>query len=182
MSAAGKRYARAAVEAAMGNGGVESVQKLSEGLGRFREAYVESGELREVLSNPALKDVRESVLRAVLTKLDASAETVNLVLILAENDRVGALDDVAQDINSIADEKAGRLRALVKSAIALDGAQESRIAKALEKRLGQPVTVATELDPSLLGGLVCQVGDLTFDSSIKRQLEIVRDKLQSGRN
>ncbi|MEC9465835.1 MAG: ATP synthase F1 subunit delta [Myxococcota bacterium] len=182
MSAAGKRYARAAVEAAMGNGGIEAVQKLSEGLGRFRDAYVQSSELREVLSNPALKDVRESVLRAILTKLDTSTETVNLVLILAENDRVGALDDVAQDIHAIADEKAGRLRALVKSAIALDGAHETRIAKALEKRLGQPVTVATELDPSLLGGLVCQVGDLTFDSSIKRQLEIVRDKLQSGRN
>ena len=86
MSAAGKRYARAAVEAAMGNGGIEAVQKLSEGLGRFRDAYVQSSELREVLSNPALKDVRESVLRAILTKLDTSTETVNLVLILAEND------------------------------------------------------------------------------------------------
>ncbi len=181
-AAAGKRYARAAVEAAMGNGGVAAVQKLSEGLGQFREAYAQSSELREVLSNPALKDVRESILRAILGKLDASTETANLVLLLAENDRVSALDDVAKDINSIADEKAGRLRALVKSAIALDSAQEGRIAKALEKRLGQPVTVATELDPSLLGGLVCQVGDLTFDSSIKRQLEIVRDKLQSGHN
>jgi ATP synthase F1 delta subunit len=182
MSAAGKRYARAAVEAAMDNGGVPAVQALSKGLTSFREAYGASSELREVLSNPALKDVRESVLRAVLGKLDASSETTNLVLVLAENDRVGALDDVAQDINSIADEKAGQLRAVVKTAIALDAGQEARIAKALEKRLGQPVTVATELDASLLGGLVCQVGDLTLDSSIKRQLEIVRDRLQSGRN
>ncbi len=180
MSAAGKRYARAAVEAAMGNGGVAAVQKLSEGLAQFREAHAQSNELREVLSNPVLKDVRGSILRAIMGKINASSETINLVLLLADNDRVSALDDVLQDINSIADEKAGRLRALVKSAIALDSAQEGRIAQALEKRLGQPVTVATELDPSLLGGLVCQVGDLTFDSSIKRQLEIVRDKLQSG--
>jgi F-type H+-transporting ATPase subunit delta len=164
----------------MGNGGVAAVQKLSEGLAQFREAHAQSNELREVLSNPVLKDVRESILRAIMGKLNASSETVNLVLLLADNDRVSALDDVLQDINSIADEKAGRLRALVKSAIALDSAQEGRIAQALEKRLGQPVTVAIELDPSLLGGLVCQVGDLTFDSSIKRQLEIVRDKLQSG--
>ena len=182
MSAAGKRYARAAVEAALGNGGVDAVQALSEGLGQFREAYGASDELREVLGNPALKDVREPVLRAVLTKLGASTETTNLVLVLAENDRIGALDDVGQDINRIADEKAGRLRAVVKTAIELSTEQENRIAKALEKRLGQPVTVATELDAGLLGGLVCQVGDLTLDSSIKRQLEIVRDRLQSGQN
>lgn len=177
---AGKRYARAAVEAAMDRGGISAVQEVSKGMTAFQAAYNESAELREILSNPAIKDAREDVLKAILKKVNASLETTNLVLLLAENDRVGCLSDVVQDLISIADERAGRLRGLVRSAIALTAEQEKRIAQALEKRLGKPVFIETAVDPNLLGGLVCQVGDLTFDNSVKRQLEMVRDRLQTG--
>ena len=97
-----------------------------------------------------------------------------------KNDRMAHLADVVQDLLAFADEKAGRLRALVKSAIALTPDQEKRISGALEKRLGKPVSIESTIDPSLLGGLVCQVGDLTLDNSVKRQLELVRDRLQTG--
>ena len=180
MSAAGKRYARAAVEAAQERAGVAAVEELSKEVVLFQLAYNESAELQEILENPSIKQEREAILIALLDKLGAGHETKNLVLLLAKNDRMAHLADVVQDLLAFADEKAGRLRALVKSAIALTPEQEKRIAGALEKRLGKPVSIETTIDPSLLGGLVCQVGDLTLDNSVKRQLELVRDRLQTG--
>ena len=180
MSAAGKRYARAAVEAAMERAGLTAVEELSTGISLFQQAYAESAELREIIENPSLKNEREDVLKTILAKVGAGPETTNLVLLLAKNNRMAHLDDVLQDLLAIADEKAGRLRALVKSAIALTPDQEKRIAGALQNRLGKPVSIETTVDPTLLGGLVCQVGDLTLDNSVKRQLELVRDRLQTG--
>jgi F-type H+-transporting ATPase subunit delta len=180
MSAAGKRYARAAVEAAIERAGVTAVEELSKGIILFQQAYAESAELREIIENPSLKNEREDILKKILAKVGAGQETINLVLLLAKNNRMAHLDDVVQDLLTIADEKAGRLRALVKSAIALSPDQEKRIAGALQNRLGKPVSIETAIDPSLLGGLVCQVGDLTLDNSVKRQLELVRDRLQTG--
>lgn len=180
MSAAGKRYARAAVEAALDRAGVAAVEELSKEIVLFQLAYNESAELQEILENPSIKKEREAILTALLAKLGAGHEAKNLVLLLAKNDRMAHLADVVQDLLAFADEKAGRLRALVKSAIALTSEQEKRIAGALQKRLGKPVSIETTIDPSLLGGLVCQVGDLTLDNSVKRQLELVRDRLQTG--
>ena len=180
MSAAGKRYARAAVEAAIERAGLTAVEELSKGIVLFQLAYAESAELREIIENPSLKNERQEILKTILTKVGSGQETMNLVLLLAKNNRMAHLGDVVQDLLTIADEKAGRLRALVKSAIALTPDQEKRIAQALQNRLGKPVSIETIVDPTLLGGLVCQVGDLTLDNSVKRQLELVRDRLQTG--
>ena len=80
----------------------------------------------------------------------------------------------------MADELSHRLHAEVWSPMALDDAQKASLQAALEKRLGQDVLVDVNVSPELLGGLVVQVGDLKFDSSIKRQLEILRERLEAA--
>ena len=59
-SAAGKRYARAAVEAALERAGVSAVESLSKEIVLFQLAYNESAELREILDNPSIKNEREA--------------------------------------------------------------------------------------------------------------------------
>jgi F-type H+-transporting ATPase subunit delta len=176
VSALAKRYAKAALEAAQEAKG-EGTEGLAKGLGDLARAVAESPTLQEVLRNPVLKDERGKLLDALLGKLQVAGVAAKLVRLLSDNNRIDLLPEVAQQVEALADVRAGRLRAEVRSAVALSEAQAQRLTKALEKRLGQPVLVETSVDPQLLGGLVCQVGDLTFDSSLKRQLAILTERL-----
>lgn len=177
MSALARRYARAAVAAAADKGGMEAVAALASGLLAVRDAYRQSCELREALHNPSLRHERTAVLETVVQKLALSKPARRVLLLLAEKDRIDILEDVAAEAEAIADAQMGRLRARVTSAVPLTEAQISRLTRALEKRFGMPVAVQVAVEPAILGGLVCQVGDVTMDSSIRHQLEALRERL-----
>ena len=182
MSAIAKRYARAGVEAAYERGGGDAVEVLAGGMSRFVTSYEESAELRELIANPVFRGDRDAAFRAILATAELQNETASLLLALLSADRMPEIVAVEREVKELADERAGRVRACVQSVVDLSDAQKARIAATLSKRLGCDVVVEVEINPSLMGGLVCQVGDLAFDSSLKRQLELIRDQLQSSAN
>lgn len=177
MSVVARRYARAAVDAARAAGDAAEVEALAEGLRTFATLYKESSELHQLITNPALKVQRAEILAKVSGEMSLSETASSLVSLLAENDRIGELTEVVRHVVELADEQTGRQRAQVTSAIELDDVQKARIAVALEKRLQVPVVLDVEIDPSILGGLVCVVGDTTIDSSLRYQLERVSERL-----
>ena len=75
-------------------------------------------------------------------------------------------------------QKLGRLRARVTSAVPLDGASAQAIADRLARATRAQVIVERDVDPSLVGGVVAQVGSFTFDSSVRTQLEDLRRTLK----
>jgi F-type H+-transporting ATPase subunit delta len=180
MSALAKRYARAAVEAAHEKGQGKAVEQLVKDLIAFRQQFLENAELGELLTNPALVNERMRVLDVLLEKAKLSETAANLVRTLAERDRMMALYDIVEAAERMADEQAKRLHAEVWSPMKLDAGQQKSLQTALEKRMGRAVLVDVNVAPELLGGLVVQIGDLKFDSSIKRQLEILRERLDAA--
>jgi len=179
MSALARRYAKAAVEAA-DHTGASAIEALSTGLDSFQAAYDASPELRELLENPGLKESRSQVFPEVLKRLKLSGEASNLLKLLAANGRISELENIAREVALLADEKNGRVRALVRSAVELTDAQARRVAGALEKRLGRSVLIEVQVEAELLGGLVCHVGDLTIDNSLRRQLERLREQFEAS--
>ncbi len=177
MSAIARRYARAAVEAVLTHGSLADVDRLAATLRSFAQAYRDNVDLQELMQNPVLVVDRERTLHAVLNKLGVIDQGAKLIALLATRDRMSALDEVVLEVESLADDKASRLRAYVTSAVALTEAQAARVAKALEARLKKPVLVVVNVEPALMGGLICRVGDLTFDTSVRRQLKVLAETL-----
>ena len=50
----------------------------------------------------------------------------------------------------------------------------------LEQMTGATVALTTDIDPSLLGGLVVRVGDRLIDGSVRGRLERLRQQLAAG--
>ena len=69
----------------------------------------------------------------------------------------------------------------VRSAIALDDTLQEKVKATLEKITGKTVILSTEVDPSILGGIVAQVGDLVLDGSLKTQLSELKESI-TGRD
>jgi F-type H+-transporting ATPase subunit delta len=63
------------------------------------------------------------------------------------------------------------MTAEVTAARALTSDQQTAVAEAIRKAVGSKVSINVKVDPSLLGGLVVQVGSRMIDSSLKTKLQ-----------
>ncbi|NIR61478.1 MAG: F0F1 ATP synthase subunit delta [Gammaproteobacteria bacterium] len=98
------------------------------------------------------------------------AEGGNLIRLLAENDRLAALPDIAALYELQRAEAEGTVEAQVISAYPLEERAERRIAEALKKRLGREVNITQRTDRALIAGAVVRAGDLVIDGSVRGRL------------
>ena len=80
-----------------------------------------------------------------------------------------------------ADAKAGRVQAVVTSAVPLPVEVTGEIAGAIAAMTRQQIVMETKVDPALIGGIVTRVGGTVFDGSVKTQLEQLRQTLRTVR-
>ena len=69
------------------------------------------------------------------------------------------------------------MRATVRSARPLSEDAVSRLKTQLETSTGKTVLLDEEVDPSIIGGMVTQVGNLVFDGSVATALSRIRQRL-----
>lgn len=136
-------------------------------------------ELCRVLESPAVPAQKKRAVMAAV--LDAAPGTLpeirRTLLLLADNDRLGILADVAQRFGERVNQASRILPAEVTTAVPLDGANRDALAAALGRATGSSVTITERVDPTILGGVVARVGSLVFDGSVTHQLEKMRQKL-----
>jgi F-type H+-transporting ATPase subunit delta len=164
-----RRYARAlfslAVEA-------DRIEPWSSAFAVLRSTFLESAELRDALTNPIYTaDQRRGVVTRLAQALALDPDPTNLMLLLAERNRLALLDAVAQEFGELADQKLGRVRARVVSAVPLEEAEATRLAERLAGAAKAQVIVDRQVDPTILGGVVARVGSMVYDGSLRSQLE-----------
>ena len=143
----------------------------------FRVAQVIRGndELRDKLADPHIPvAIRQQIVEDLLAG-KASPLTSSLVSTVVANGRVRELPEIVErllDINAATGEK---VIAQVRSAVELSDDQKSRLAAALAASTGKQVEVVVEVDPSVLGGIVTQIGDTVIDGSVRQRLSQLRE-------
>lgn len=170
-----RRYARALVDIAENRGVLdETGEALTEIAGEFQG----NRELRRVLLNPRFARVeRVKIIDEIMAASGANELLRNFVRVVAEKDRIGELSDMAQSYQQLADERRGRVRAQVKTAYEMDAAAIQGLRAKLSEITGSEVLMEVETDETLIGGLVCRVGGVVMDGSIKNQLRNLRNTL-----
>jgi F-type H+-transporting ATPase subunit delta len=171
-----RRYARALFDLAAERGTFEA---WSSGLVTLKQAVDGSPELRDVLENPVYtKEQRRAIVSKLVAALRLDDGPANLLYLLADRNRLSHLGGVVDTFARLADAKLGRVRARLTSAVPLDAGAAQRIAEKLSLATRAQVLVDADVDPSILGGVVAQVGSLTFDGSVRTQLEALRQQLK----
>lgn len=172
-----RRYARALLDLAVEQNALEPVGASLDAVAR---AFHGSAELRDLMANPAVTPAnRQSVLAQILGKLGAHPLAVNLLRLMIDRGRAVYIEATAREFAGMLDERLGRLHAKVTSAVPLDAAAVEKIRAQLTAVTAKKVSVESAVDPSLLGGVVAQVGSMTFDGSLATQLQTLRRDLLS---
>ena len=121
---------------------------------------------------------RRAILNAVASRIGADANVKKFLGLVLERGRISGIEQIYLHYRDLADEAAGRVRATVKTATAIDPATSGRIKKALEQATGKQVMLDTEVDAELIGGLVAHVGSYTLDRSVRTSLDKLRSNLR----
>jgi|SRR6266496_1147115 len=171
-----RRYAKALFDLAVEQGKLEA---WSESLLSLKQAVESSDELRDVLVNPIYaKEQRRAIAGKLVAALRLDADPANLLYLLGDRNRLVYLGAIADRFRELADAKLGLLRAQVTSAVPLDAAAAQSIADKLARATGSKVILNRAVDEGLLGGVVAEVGNLTYDGSVRTQLEDLRKTLK----
>lgn len=165
-------YAESILGAARAEGNVSEVE---DELFRFARALEGSDELRSTLSDPHLAVATRMQIIEDLLAGKAGPTTVGAVSMLVLAGRVHEIGAVADEFLRRSADSRGQAVAEVRSAVALTDDQQARLASALASKVGREVTVRNIVDPTVVGGIVAQIGDSLFDGSVRTSLTQLRD-------
>jgi F-type H+-transporting ATPase subunit delta len=101
----------------------------------------------------------------------------NFLLVVNAHRRLDLLRGIRDLVKELYDERAGRLRVLVTSAVPLPDHQRERLRQELRAKYRKEPILTTRVEPDLLGGLVVRVGDWLYDASLRTRLETVRKRI-----
>ncbi|GAB3939905.1 F0F1 ATP synthase subunit delta [Corynebacterium tapiri] len=165
---------RALLRAAEAQGQLEQVEEELFQLSRLLER---EGKLTQLLSdrNAASSAKRGLLANVLYGKVTMFTEALALQVIgRPENNPI---DDIAA-VSAQAASLRGKSVAHVASAGELNAEQQAKLAEKLGRIYGREMSIHTEVDPSLLGGMVIRVDDEVIDGSTSGKLERMRAALK----
>lgn len=144
----------------------------------FLATWEGSRELREFFENPAVPATQKvAILDKLNAKLGMQKELRNLVAVLIDNDRIGAVAEVGAAYRHLLQEKLGIHPAEIVTARELGGAEREALLAEVGKLAGGRVEATFKQDKSILGGTVVRIGSTVYDGSVRGRLERLREQL-----
>jgi F-type H+-transporting ATPase subunit delta len=165
-------YAEALFQVARAEG---TLGEVEDELFRFSQTLAGSDELRGTLTDAGIPVARRQQIVEDLLGGKASPTTVALVSMVVGTGRARELPAIIRQLVEMSAAEANREVAEVRSAVPLTDDQRERLAKALTSATGKQVEVKVVVDPSVMGGIVAQIGDTVIDGSVRSRLDRLRN-------
>ena len=167
--AAAMRYARALLDVCEREGELERVEQEVSG---FVATMNEHPLLHESLMSPAVPPAPKRALVGTLLARggDFSPITVRLLTLLTDRGRLSLLPEILEVYGDRLMDHRGIVRARITTASPLPTDRVREIGERLKAATGKQVSLETGVDPSVLGGVVTQIGSTVWDGSIARHL------------
>jgi len=167
-------YADALFEVARAEG---SLGEVEDELFRFSQTLQGSDELREALTDARIPAARRQQIVEDLLQGRASSATASLVSMVVGMGRARDLPAIIAQLVERSAAEANKEVAEVRTAVDLSAGQRDRLVEALNKATGKQVTLKVVVDPSVLGGVVAQVGDTVIDGSVRGRLDQLKQQV-----
>lgn len=173
-SAAAARYAQAWVTLAHREGqldhGLKDVQAV-------QDLFARQPLLARFIANPEIAVAEKQALLTRLLERRVAPLALRLLILLLWKGCLTLLPEILTEAARLRDQVEGIARGVVRSARPLSPTLVTTLQERLARRLGKRVALTTALDPGLLGGVTVQVESRVFDGSVRRALEILKERL-----
>jgi len=173
--ASAARYARALFDVALKESDPVQIER---DLASFAGLMSSNAELHGALTNPAIPaSAKHQIVDTLASRLNMAPPAHKLLLLLADRDRLTMVPDMLDVYRERLMEHQQIVRAEVTTAAPLTPDRVAQLQKNLADITGRKVDMTTNVDPSLIGGIVTRIGGIVYDGSIATQLAKMKEKL-----
>lgn len=166
VSTIARPYAKAAFEHAVEKG---ELSQWSQALA-LASVVAAHDDVKSALDSPALSGEQKSAVFIDVCGADLSNEVKNFITVLAEHKRLSVLPAIADAFEVLKSLQEQAVDVDVTSAFELSAEQQANLAEKLKNKWQKEVSVKTQVDNSLIGGVIIRAGDMVIDNSIRGKL------------
>ncbi len=172
-----KKYAKQFLKAV----DLNEVPRAIDQLGAVANLMEKDKSFKNLMVSPVFSDdERQKVITFVSQKLNMSEGSGRYLQYVSEVKAMGALGEIVRAITALYLEMKKRSRAIITTPVPISKEHEAQLVTSLKGITGKDIDLEFVMDPSLLGGVRIKVGSTMYDSSLKGQLGLLRDKLIKG--
>ena len=173
-----KRYAKAIFAVGQEEGKSESFRETLNVLGDFLKKYPDAMDALTNLLYPM--ELKEKVMAQLISELQSDQLMANFLNLVVQKKRADILPEIATEFQLLVDADQNISRGTVISASEISGELQTKVQSTLENITGNKVILTSEIDPSIIGGIIAKVGDLVMDGSLKTQLAGLNESIKGS--
>jgi F-type H+-transporting ATPase subunit delta len=167
-----RRYAQAVFQIALEKNELERWQSdLDKIAGVVGEPTIQAA-----LENPKLRfEDKIGIFTRNLGEINPLA--LNLVRMLLTRGSIGIISEIADTYRALLGEYQGIKSAEVITAVPIDDKDKQKLTEELGALIGSKVTLKSEVDPEIIGGIIARVGGKLLDGSTRSKLAVLKREL-----
>ncbi len=133
-------------------------------------SVVQQAAVEELLNSPTVTSVQKAATLVEICGEELNEKVKSFVAVMAENKRLPLLKEVQALFEDLKSQQEKFADITVSTAFAIDSDVEKALSEKLSKVLESEVSLSTDIDQSLIGGVVISAGDLVIDGSVRGRL------------
>ena len=145
---------------------------VENGMKNLKKLLVESDDFKEMVLSPTVsKEEKKNVMFAISEQSNFSTILKNFLGFLAIKNRLFFLNKIVESFLNLVSNNKGELKANVVSSKKLSVQEQEKIQIELSESFKSKINIEYKHDPTLIAGLIIQVGSIMVDASIKTKLK-----------
>ena len=174
--AASDRYALALFQLAKEESQLNIIENEVE---EFQKILKESDDLGFLVKNPLInKNEQILAIKQILKISNFSKIFQNFIMLITSKRRLFFIEKILDSFENLKIKAKGELKAKLISSKKLSNIELDNFQGELSKNLKSKVKFTYKYDPSLIGGLIIQVGSMMIDTSLKSKLIRLKETMK----
>ncbi|QQR81830.1 MAG: ATP synthase F1 subunit delta [Deltaproteobacteria bacterium] len=175
MGSLSRRYARSLFSLAKEE---NALDKFYQDTQLLSQLLLTSPEVLKTLGDDLLDyNGRLAACAEISDKLGLHSLVKNFLLILIKKDRMKIISQILKEFEVYRDEYLSIVRVNLLQTQVPHQDLIKKVEALLETKLSKKIIAKGSAKPEMIGGSIVQVGNITYDGSIKRELELLKEKM-----
>ena len=156
----------------------KSIDNVEKEVNSILKLITESPEFLSLIKDPRNTQLEQTnAITAICESYKLNSTLIKFLKFLISKRRLFFLEKILKDFLAICSSKRGEIKVKLTAAKKLSTSELDKIKNSLKENFGSNLNLNFKYDPSLLGGLVVQVGSVMIDTSIKNKLQQIEHKM-----
>lgn len=174
------RYAAALFDLKQEASGTEQ-KDIHQSMATLSGLFDVDGGFGSMLVSPVVPvEEKENALVEILSKAGVGKMVVNFAVLVVRNRRAFLMREICRAFRALEARARGEITAHVTTAGKLSARREKEIKQRLKDKFGQDINVMSEIDRSLLAGMIVRVGSRMVDDSLRTKLFTLKQAMNEA--